>query len=145
MLSRETLSKLKAMTKQAEINSETNTDEQALEVQVLYPDWSVLPEGYSLKAGERINYQELLYKVLQEHKKQSDWSPKDSPSLFAKVLIPNENDIPEWDQPESTNPYMKGDKVTHNGSTWVSLVDNNVWEPGAVGTETLWEEIDQTL
>lgn len=145
MLSRETLSKLRAMIKQAEIDSETNTDEQALEVQGLYPDWSVLPEGCSLKEGERLNYQGLLYKVLQGHTKQSDWSPKDAPSLFTKIIIPNKNDIPEWEQPDSTNAYRKDDKVTHNGSTWVSLVDNNVWEPGALGTETLWEEIDQPL
>ena len=26
---------------------------------------------------------------------------------------------------------MIGDKVTHNDKTWVSIVDNNVWEPGA--------------
>lgn len=92
MLSWETLLKLRAMTKQAEINSETNTDEQALEVQGLYPDWSVLPEGCSLKEGERLNYQGLLYKILQEHKKQSDWNPEDAPSLFTKVLTPNENE-----------------------------------------------------
>ena len=30
---------------------------------------------------------------------------------------------PEWEQPGSTNGYSKGDKVTHNGKTWESLVD----------------------
>ena len=40
-----------------------------------------------------------------------------------------------WEQPESTNPYMKGDKVTHAGKTWVSTIDNNVWEPGVYGWE----------
>ena len=49
--------------------------------------------------------------------------------------------MPEWEQPDSTNPYMKGDKVTHNGKTWVSLIDNNVWEPGATGTAALWQEV----
>ena len=29
--------------------------------------------------------------------------------------------------------YNIGDKVTHNGKTWVSDVDNNVWEPGVYG------------
>ena len=43
-----------------------------------------------------------------------------------------------WERPESTNPYMKGDKVTHAGRTWVSTIDNNVWEPGVYG----WEETD---
>lgn len=63
--------------------------------------------------------------------------PTDAPSLFAKVLIPDENVVPAWEQPDSTNPYMVGDKVTHNGGTWVSVVDNNVWEPGTYG----WNEV----
>ena len=29
--------------------------------------------------------------------------------------------------------YNIGDKVTHNGKTWVSDVDNNVWEQGVYG------------
>ncbi|WP_350308143.1 carbohydrate-binding protein [[Ruminococcus] torques] len=46
-----------------------------------------------------------------------------------------------WEQPNSTNPYKKGDRVTHKGKTWESLVDSNVWEPGAVGSESLWKEV----
>ena len=61
----------------------------------------------------------------------------DAPSLFAKVLIPDTDTIPEWEQPDSTNPYAKGDKVTHNGKTWISTADGNVWEPGVYG----WEEV----
>ena len=53
-------------------------------------------------------------------------------------LIPDPDVIPEWEQPDSTNPYSKGDKVTHNGKTWVSDVDNNVWEPGVYG----WSEVN---
>ena len=45
-------------------------------------------------------------------------------------LYSGEITIPEWVQPDSTNSYSKGDKVTHNGKTWVSDIDNNVWEPG---------------
>lgn len=63
--------------------------------------------------------------------------PTDAPSLFAKVLIPDTDTIPEWEQPNSTNPYAKGDKVTHNGKTWISTADGNVWEPGVYG----WEEV----
>lgn len=134
--------RLKDMHKQAKINCTSNTDEQAIETKSLYPDWETdFKEGDLLEEGERVNYKEILYKVLQSHHKQSTWNPIDAPSLFAKVLIPDENIIPEWEQPGSTNPYMKGDRVMHNGSTWESLVDNNVWEPGAVGTETLWKVI----
>lgn len=141
MLNKNTLEKLGAILKQATINSVDNTDEQALAVQSLYPEWASLAEGTTLKVGDRVNHEELLYNVLQEHKKQATWNPVDAPSLFARVLIPDPTVIPEWVQPDSTNPYMTGDKVTHNGSTWESLVDGNVWEPGAVGTESLWKVI----
>ena len=33
------------------------------------------------------------------------------------------------------SPYMQGDKVTHGGKTWVSAIDNNIWEPGVYGGE----------
>lgn len=140
-ITQKALSYLSAIMKQAEINSVANTDEQALEVKILYPDWESLPEGTNLAVDDRVNYRDVLYKVLQEHQKQSTWNPQNAPSLFAKVLIPDDNVIPEWEQPDSTNPYMKGDRVTHNGQTWESLIDNNVWEPGAVGTETLWKTV----
>lgn len=141
MLNEKTLNRLNAILKQATINSVDNTDEQALAVQSLYPEWASLADGTTLKVGDRVNHEELLYNVLQEHQKQGTWNPVDAPSLFARVLIVEPSVIPEWKQPDSTNPYMKGDKVTHNGSTWESLVDGNVWEPGAVGTETLWKVI----
>lgn len=112
------------------------TDEQACEVQVLYPEWK---EGVEYAAGDRVLYGDVLYKVLTAHTSQAGWTPDAAVSLFAKVLIPDENVIPEWEQPESTNPYMKGDKVTHNGKTWISTTDGNVWEPGYYG----WEEVTE--
>lgn len=109
-------------------------DEIALQVPNLYPAWKA---GVEYKAGDRVLYSETLYKVLQDHTSQETWTPTDSPSLFAQVLIPDANVIPEWVQPDSTNPYMIGDKVAHNNKTWVSTADNNVWEPGVYG----WDEI----
>lgn len=53
------------------------------------------------------------------------------------ITVPDTEKIPEWEQPGSTNPYAKGDKVMHNGKTWQSTTDNNVWEPGVYG----WEEM----
>lgn len=134
---------LKAIRKQSTINSVSNTDEQALEVQALYPNWEDIEVGQILTVGERVNYIDVLYNVIQNHTKQETWNPVDAPSLFAKVLIVDPSVIPEWVQPSSTNGYMTGDKVNHNGTTYISLVDNNVWEPGAVGTETVWKEVTE--
>ena len=110
-------------------------DADALEIATAYPEWNA---AASYAAGEKVLCGGILYKCLQDHAAQEGWSPADAPSLWAKVLIPDDGTIPAWEQPDSTNPYMKGDKVTHNGKTWISDVDNNVWEPGFYGwTEAL--------
>ena len=111
------------------------TDEQAATVPTLYRPWE---PGVDYAVGERRLYNGVLYRCITPHTAQETWNPKDAPSLWAKVLTSDTGEILPWEQPDSTNGYMTGDKVTHNGKTWVSLVDNNVWEPGAIGTETLW-------
>lgn len=113
---------------------EAATDKQALSVPVLYPTWR---SGINYVAGERVLYNNTLYRVLQAHISQDDWTPDMAVSLFAKVLIPDETIILEWEQPDSINPYAKGDKVLHNGKTWISDIDGNVWEPGVYG----WTEV----
>ena len=108
------------------------TDEQALKAAALYPAWSA-QDTYD--AGERVRFDGTLYKCLQPHAAQPDWTPTAAPSLWAKVLPSDTGEPLPWEQPESTNPYMQGDKVTHGGKTWVSAIDNNVWEPGVYGWE----------
>lgn len=119
--------------------TENATDEVALKAIVLYGSWNGDSVWY--EKGYRVRYNGTLYKVLQDHTSQVDWTPDATSSLYARVLIPDESVIPEWEQPESTNGYMTGDKVIRNGVTYESLVDNNVWEPGATGTESLWKVI----
>ena len=109
---------------------ECATDEMALKAPMLYPAWR---EGVEYVQGKRVQRDGVLYTVLIGHTSQVDWAPEYSPSLFAKVLIPDAEVIPAWVQPDSTNIYSKGDKVTHNGNNWVSNVDNNSWEPGVYG------------
>ena len=104
------------------------TDEESLQVSNLYPSWKA---GNSYSIGDRVLYNDILYKVIIAHNSQEDWIPEVSPSLFTKVLIPNPDVIPEWEQPESTNGYMIGDKVIYNGKTYVSVIDNNIWSPEA--------------
>lgn len=113
---------------------EMATDEMSLQVPNLYPAWK---EDAEYSAGERVLHDDILYKVLQAHTSQAGWTPDVAVSLFAKVLIPDENSIPNWEQPESTNPYMTGDKVMYDSKVWMSTVDNNVWTPGVYG----WEEV----
>ena len=119
---------------QIEQLAETLDDNTAIDYVELFTSWAI---DTSYEVGARVRYNGIFYKCLQAHTSQSTWTPVDAPSLWAQVLIPDPETIPEWIQPDSTNPYMKGDKVTHNGKTWICNVDNNVWEPGVYG----WDEI----
>lgn len=120
-----------------ETQMQSADDETALQAPTLYPVWS--PTGDYVN-GYRVRYNGTLYKCLGTHSAQEDWTPADAPSLWTKVLIPDPDTVPEWEQPDSTNPYSAGDKVTHSGKTWTSDIDNNVWEPGAYG----WTEVTET-
>lgn len=124
--------------KAARISAQSFTDAQALEVPELYDEYEA---NGTYERGDRKRYNGVLYKCLNDHTAQTGWTPENAPSLWVKVLIPDPEQIPEWEQPESTNGYGKGDKVTHAGKTWESLVDGNVWEPGATGTEGVWKEV----
>ena len=79
------------------------SDEDALEAVNLFPSWDSNEEIYSV--GDRVLYNDILYKCLQSHTPQSNWNPETATSLWAKVLIPDANVIPEWEQPDSTNAY----------------------------------------
>lgn len=109
------------------------TDEQAGLIPSVWPLWDV---DIQYTVGTRVTHNNVVYKCLQNHTSQTDWAPGLAPSLWARCLADSDT-ISEWEQPDSTNPYMQGDKVTHNGSTWISDVDNNVWEPGVYGWSTV--------
>lgn len=126
--------RLKAFLEAVKSLREAMGDSEALDNTNIYPMWKA---DTDYQIGDRVIYNNVLYKVLQAHRSQADWTPDVAVSLFAEVLIPDPEVIPEWVQPDSTNPYMTGDKVTHGGKTWESDIDNNVWEPGVYG----WSEI----
>lgn len=114
------------------------TDEQAATIPELYSPWDVNAE---FTMGERRLYNGALYKCLQPHAAQETWNPEEAPSLWAKVLTSDTGEILPWVQPDSTNGYKLGDKVTHNGKTWectgTDSGGNNTWEPGVYG----WTEV----
>lgn len=111
-------------------------DEDSLEAIQLFPNWD---ESATYEVGIKVKYGEFLYKCLQAHSAQAGWNPTEAPSLWAKVLIPDPTVIPEWEQPDSTNPYMKGDKVRYFNKIYESLIDNNIWAPDLYPAG--WKEI----
>ena len=112
------------------------TDEQAAAVAAIFPLWS--GNGVSYAAGDRVQYETLLYKCLQSHTSQTDWTPPSAVSLWARIDDPAV-EWPEWRQPAGAHDaYAMGAKVSHNDKHWISTVDANVWEPGVSG----WSQVD---
>ena len=104
------------------------SDEDALEAINLFESWH--PATQQVK-DQRVNYDGVLYKCLQAHTSQDAWTPTAAPSLWAKVLIPDANVVPEWEQPDSTNAYQIGDHVMFEGQEYECVIANNIWSPAA--------------
>lgn len=101
---------------------------------VLFDAWSA--DGVAYVKGDIRQYDGLLYRCIQAHTSQSDWTPSAAVSLWTRIADPTQ-EWPEWIQPAGAHDaYVKGAKVSHNGKHWISTADANVWEPGAYG----WEE-----
>ena len=130
MITRQKAYKLREMIVKA---STSLSDEDALQAIELYPAWQT---GTAYTADERIRYNNTLYRCVQSHTSQDDWTPDITPALWTVVSL---DEFPEWVQPTGAqDAYQKGDKVSHNDKHWISTADNNVWEPGVYG----WEEAD---
>lgn len=114
------------------------TEEEAVENVELFPEW--VSDGNAYEVGTRVRYNDTLYKVVQAHTSQPDWTPDTAVSLYARILAGQEGtEVGEWEQPDSTNPYKKGDRVIYNGKTYESTIDGNVWSPEAYPQG--WQEV----
>ena len=127
-----TRGKAKQLRALIEALSASLSDEAALTGVELFPLWSV---GKAYATGDRVQYEGTLYKCVQGHTSQADWTPPATPALWTAVSL---DEYPAWVQPTGAHDaYSKGDKVTHSGKRWTSDVDNNTWEPGVYG----WTEV----
>lgn len=103
----------------------------------LFAEWA---PGVAYSAGQIRKYNDALYKCVQPHTAQTEWTPESAQSLWARVSDPAD-EWPEWSQPIGAHDaYSLGAKVTHGGKHYISAVENNVWEPGAAGVgSNIWE------
>ena len=100
-------------------------DASAFDIVELYPAWK---NDSNYQIGDRRRYDGQLYRCLQPHPAQADWTPDVAVSLWVRIDDPA-IEWPEWVQPESTNPYNTGDKVTFEGKRYISKINANTWSP----------------
>lgn len=118
--------------KALQIFAATLTDEQALEIATVYPEWQ---SGWAYSVGEVISYgtnslgDPQLYKVVQAHTSQAEWTPDATPALYDAFGL-DESGYPIWAQPTGAHDaYSAGDIVNYNGTLYQSTINGNVWSP----------------
>ena len=122
------------MRKALQMFAATLTDEQAMEVVAVYDSWKV---GKAYSVGDFLTYgvngvgDSQLYKVVQSHTSQEDWTPDASASLYVAIGL-DDSGYPVWAQPTGAHDaYNKGDVVNYKGILYQSLIDGNVYSPEA--------------
>lgn len=104
------------------------TDETLIDNKAAFELWRA---GINAEKGKIYRYGDDIYKCIQAHTTQDDWTPDKVPALFVKISL---EEFPQWVQPVGADDaYMKGAKVSDEGEHWISDIDNNVWKPGVYG------------
>ena len=106
----------------------TMSDETALSGVELFPMWAI---GRAYATGDRVQHGGTLYKCVQAHTSQADWTPDATPALWVVVSIA---EYPEWVQPTGAHDaYNTGDKVSYKGKHYVCTIDGNAYAPDVYG------------
>ena len=95
----------------------------------VFPNWTA---NYSGKSGPIVQHDGVLYRCNRDVNGDTT-APSNQSKIWSKVSEIVQK-IAAWVQPTGAHDaYALGAEVTHNGKTWVSVADNNVWEPGVYG------------
>lgn len=110
------------------------SDDKAMEVATIFDKWET---GKAYTANEFVTYGEnsvgdpQLYKIVQNHTSQSDWTPDVTASLYTPIGL-DDSGYPVWSQPTGAHDaYNTGDIVNFNGTLYTSLIDGNTYSPDA--------------
>ena len=83
----------------------TFTDENAVKVIDLYPVWMV---GISVAKDSRYQYNGKLYKCVQAHTTQADWTPNVTPALWTVIDVAHAGTIDDPIPASAGMEYTKG-------------------------------------
>lgn len=118
------------------------TDEQAMEIATIYPEWKVNTKYYGpndpdgpnsiTSFGENSTGDPQLYRCAQSHTSQTAWTPDSTPALWVAIGLAPDG-VPVWSQPTGAHDaYNTGDRVhfpDKNGPIYRSKFDGNAYSP----------------
>ena len=115
-------------------------EEQAMEIAAVYDNWQPdkqYAQGVYLTYGTNGVGDPQLYKVVQAHTSQADWTPDKTASLYTPIGL-DDSGYPIWSQPTGAHDaYNTGDVVDYGGTLYESLINGNTTVPGS--DERYWK------
>ena len=121
--------------KAIDVFAKNQTDETLIDNKAAFEWWR---PGIAAEKDKIYRFGDDLYRCIQPHTTQEDWTPDKIPALFVKISL---EEFPQWVQPTGAHDaYNKGDKVSDEGKHWISEIDGNVWKPGTVAGA--WRETE---
>ena len=115
--------------------AKNQSDETLIDNTAAFEPWR---SGIAAEKDKIYRFGDDLYRCIQPHTTQDDWTPDITPALFTKISL---EEYPQWVQPTGAHDaYNKGDKVSDEGKHWISEMDGNIWKPGTVAGA--WSKIE---
>lgn len=109
------------------------------------PLWSENAVYTSAHIGFPVQDGGQIFTILQPHTPAHNPGvrPAELPAIYSIKHTKDVNKAKPYLAPNGTSGlYFMGEYCTRNGKTWKSLLNNNAWTPGEVGTESAWEEVE---
>ena len=121
--------------KAIDVFAKNQTDETLIDNKAAFSLWR---PGIAAEKDKIYRFGDDLYRCIQPHTTQEDWTPDKVPALFVKISL---EEYPQWRQPTGAHDaYNKGAKVSDEGKHWISEMDGNIWKPGTVAGA--WSKIE---
>lgn len=100
---------------------------EALKYVRYYPAWKV---NQSLQKGDKIQYKNKLYHVLQNTYTVAELPPDGAIDVYREVQADSKVGIREFIKPTASSGYYReGDRIRYKGRIYRSLIDFNGWSP----------------
>lgn len=126
----EVVAKLKQLL-QAQVQQQT--DEEALDNIELFPTWQS-KIGVQVNQGERLYFDDKLYKVLQTHTPQEQWRPDTTASLYVQIVADDSGTIDNPIAFEINMELVEGKYYTEEGVKYLCTrsLAQSVWHLNAL-------------
>lgn len=100
-------------------------DQEALEIKMLYKEF-MAQIGKPLAVGEYVQYNDKLYRVLQVHTAQANWTPDIAASLFVVIDKEHQGSLEDPIPAQVNMEYFSGKYYIENDVIYLCTRDSGI-------------------